>query len=79
MTYGTKQMYGLGYLRSIVEPEGAGVRGIIGWSYRLDCIFDHYDDLRRRGRHCLAQAEFNDSFSSALSAEEFCQYFGKLV
>ena len=33
VTYGTRQLYGLGYLRSILVPEGVGVREIIEWSY----------------------------------------------
>ena len=71
-------MNGLG-LRSILESEGVGVREIKECSPRIDRIFNHYHHLRSRGWHWTAQAEFIDLYSSVFGAEEFCQYFRKMI
>ena len=79
VTYGTKKSNGLGYLRSILESEGVGVREIKECSHCIDRIFNHYHHLRSRGLHWTAQAEFIDLYSSFFGAEEFCQYFRKMI
>ena len=79
VTYGTRETYGWDYLASVIEQEDVDVDKIIQCSHRLDYIFDHRDHLSSRGRHCSAQAEFIDIYSSALGAEVFCRFFRKMI